>query len=103
MALNPRAREAGADTPSSVSRPTRSSRLGGASPISFSSNSFSRYSDSGAHDGARAFGADADDDGVVAAASMMMVWSHEALPASYGVNRRQAALKDQRFMGARLS
>ena len=80
MALNSaRAREAGADTPSSVSRPTRSSRLGGASPISFSSNSFSRYSDSGAHDGARAFGADADDDGVVAAA-----------PASYGViaNRR---------------
>ena len=29
------------------SRATRSSRLGGASPISFSSNSFSRYSDSG--------------------------------------------------------
>ena len=61
------------------SRATRSSRLGGASPISFSSNSFSRYSNSGADDGARAFGADADDDGVAAAA-----------PASYGViaNRR---------------
>ena len=41
----------------SASRQTRSSRLGGASPISFSSNSFSRYSDSGANDGARAFGA----------------------------------------------
>ena len=63
----------------SVSGATRSGRLGGASPISFSSNSFSRYSDSGANAGARAFGADADDDGVVAAA-----------PASYGViaNRR---------------
>ncbi len=94
MALNPRAREAGADTPSSVSRPTRSSRLGGASPISFSSNSFSRYSDSGANDGARAFGADADDDGVVAAALVERT--------ELRGHRQQAALKDQRFRGRAL-
>ena len=79
MALNPRAREAGADTPSSVSRPTALEPAGRRFANFFFEQFFFENSDSGAHDGARAFGADADDDGVVAAA-----------PASYGViaNRR---------------
>ena len=59
LAPNPRARgarrhERRRSTERPAIRPTRSSRLGGASPISFS-----RYSPWGRNDGARAFGANA--------------------------------------------